>query len=289
MCRCAFLTTDYLSGYVSDDELTIKHLHDFGWSVEMVSWHRNYDWSQFDVVVIRSTWDYQRDPDAFLAVLESIDHSNAHLENSLELVQWNLRKTYLRDIALKGGLIIPTLWQEETLDRKKLESFFDELETEELIIKPIIGASAGYTFRLPRSQSNVKIPMLEKIFNRRAYIVQPFMPNIVEEGEFSLIYFEGMHSHTILKTPKTNDFRVQEEYGGNIHLVKAEPELLQSGQHVINSLPQRPLYARADFIRTEQGTFAVMELELIEPVLYFRMDADSPMLFAHALTTRLCC
>ena len=289
MCRCAFLTMDDLTGYVSDDELTITHLHDVGWTVEMVSWRKDYNWSQFDVVVIRTTWDYQNDPDAFFAVLESIDSSGARLENSLELVRWNMQKTYLRDIASKGTCIAPTLWQEEGVDTNQVNSFFDQLETEEIIIKPIIGASAGHAFRLHRSQSNTKIPVLEKIFGRRAYMVQPFMPKIIEEGEFSLIYFEGMHSHTILKTPKTNDFRVQEEHGGNIRPVIAEPELLHSSQHVIDSLPQIPLYARADFVRTEQNTFALMELELIEPALYFRMDADSPMRFAHALTTRVRC
>ena len=289
MCRCAFLTMDDLTGYVSDDELPITHLHDVGWTVEMVSWRKDYNWSQFDVVVIRSTWDYQNDPDTFFAVLESIDRSNTRLENSLELVRWNMQKTYLRDIALKGTSIVPTLWQKKAVDTKKLGSFFDQLDTEEIIIKPIIGASAGHAFRLHQSQSNAKLPVLEKIFDRRAYMVQPFMPNIIEEGEFSLIYFEGMHSHTILKTPKANDFRVQEEHGGNIRPVIAESELLHSSQHVIDSLPQKPLYARADFVRTEQNIFALMELELIEPSLYFRMDADSPMRFAHALTTRLRC
>ena len=280
---------DDLTGYVSDDDLTIAYLHHEGWTVEMVSWRKDYNWSQFDVVVIRTTWDYQNDPDAFFAVLKSIDSSGARLENSLELVRWNMQKTYLRDIASKGTCIVPTLWQEGVVNTKKLESFFDQLDTEEIIIKPIIGASSGHAFRLHRSQSKAKIPVLEKIFGRRAYMVQPFMEKIVEEGEFSLIYFEGMHSHTILKTPKTNDFRVQEEHGGNIRPIIAEPELLQSSQGVIDFLPQRPLYARADFVRTEQSTFALMELELIEPALYFRMDADSPIRFVHALTTRARC
>jgi len=276
---------DDLEGFVSDDELTIGHLHDLGWTVEMASWHKAYNWSQFDVVVIRTTWDYQNDPNAFLAVLESIDRSGARLENSLELVRWNMQKTYLRDIDAKGVSIVPTLWEEGALDKTKLSSFFDQLDAEEIIIKPIIGANADHTFHLPRSQNNAKMAVLEEIFRRRAYMVQPFMPRIVEEGEFSLIYFGGMHSHTILKTPKTNDFRVQEEHGGNIRSVIAEPELLDSGQQVIDSLPQTPLYARADFVRTEQSQFALMELELIEPALYFRMDADSPMRFAHALKT----
>ena len=196
MCRCAFLTMNDLTGYVSDDELPITHLNDVGWTVEMVSWRKDYNWSQFDVVVIRSTWDYQNDPDTFFAVLESIDRSNTRLENSLELVRWNMQKTYLRDIALKGTSIVPTLWQEKAVDTKKLGSFFDQLDTEEIIIKPIIGASAGHAFRLHQSQSNAKLPVLEKIFGRRAYMVQPFMPNIIEEGEFSLIYFEGVLSTT---------------------------------------------------------------------------------------------
>jgi len=285
MFRCAFLTMDNLEGFVSDDELAIGHLYDLGWTVEMASWRKAYNWSQFDVVVIRTTWDYQNDPDAFLAVLESIDRSGARLENSLELVRWNMQKTYLRDIDAKGVSIVPTLWEEGALDKTKLSSFFDQLDAEEIIIKPIIGANADHTFHLPRSQNNAKMAVLEEIFRRRAYMVQPFMPRIVEEGEFSLIYFGGMHSHTILKTPKTNDFRVQEEHGGDIRPAIAEPELLNSGQQVIDSLPQTPLYARADFVRTEQSTFALMELELIEPALYFRMDADSPMRFAHALKT----
>lgn len=289
MCRCAFLTMDDLKGYVSDDELTIEYLHNAGWTVEMASWRKDYNWSQFDVVVIRTTWDYQNDPDTFLGVLESIDRSGARLENSLELVRWNMQKTYLRDIALKGTSIVPTLWQEKAVDTKKLGSFFGQLDTEEIIIKPIIGASAGHAFRLHQSQSNATISGLEKIFERRAYMVQPFMPNIIKEGEFSLIYFEGVLSHTILKTPKMNDFRVQEEHGGDIRPATAEPELLHISQHVIDSLPQIPLYARADFVRTKQNTFALMELELIEPALYFRMDADSPMRFARALTTRVRC
>jgi len=288
MCRCAFLTMDDLKGYVSDDKLTISHLHDAGWTVEMASWRKDYNWSQFDVVVIRTTWDYQNDPDTFLSVLESIDSSGTRLENSLELVRWNMQKTYLRDIASKGTYIAPTLWQKQGVDTKKIESFFNQLDIEEIIIKPIIGASAGHAFRLHQSQSNAKLPALEKIFERRAYMVQPFLPNIIKEGEFSLIYFEGVLSHTLLKTPKMNDFRVQEEHGGDIRPAIAEPELLHIGQHVIDSLPQVPLYARADFVRTEQNTFALMELELIEPSLYFRMDADSPMRFAHALTTRVC-
>ncbi|MDX1440598.1 MAG: hypothetical protein R3284_11920, partial [Rubricoccaceae bacterium] len=126
---------------------------------------------------------------------------------------------------------------------------------------------------------------LHDAFAERAYMVQPFMQNVVDEGEFSLFYFNNVYSHTILKTPKTGDFRVQEEHGGIIQSVDTEPELLKAGDHAIASLPNL-LYARADFVR-EGSKFLLMELELIEPALYFRMDPASPMRFARAFDERM--
>ena len=111
-------------------------------------------------------------------------------------------------------------------------------------------------------------------------MVQPFMPNIVSEGEFSLFYFGGEYSHTILKTPKPKDFRVQEEHGGIIKAVQPTDKLLKAGQKVFEFIAPKPLYARIDFVRDAADDFALMELELIEPALYFRMDEESPKRFA---------
>jgi hypothetical protein len=109
--------------------------------------------------------------------------------------------------------------------------------------------------------------------------VQPFLPEVLSEGEFSLFYFLGDYSHAILKTPGRGDFRVQEEHGGTIQQVQPEPALFETADACLQALasipglPREPLlYARPDFVRTPQG-FALMELEMIEPALYFRMDA----------------
>jgi hypothetical protein len=106
---------------------------------------------------------------------------------------------------------------------------------------------------------------------------------VVSEGEHSLIYFGGSFSHAILKTPKQGDFRVQEEHGGLIRPTSPETLLRQRSDAVIAALDAAPLYARADFVRTANNDFAIMELELIEPSLYFRMDAAAPARFAAAL------
>lgn len=114
-------------------------------------------------------------------------------------------------------------------------------------------------------------------------MVQPFMPKIVTEGEFSLFYFGGIYSHTILKTPKAKDFRVQEEHGGIITQVAPSEQLLQSAQKVFNQISDELLYARIDFVRDENDNFCLMELELIEPALYLRMDKDAAQKFAKVI------
>ena len=118
-------------------------------------------------------------------------------------------------------------------------------------------------------------------------MAQPFLSHVITEGEFSLSYFNGKLSHTILKTPKADDFRVQEEHGGVIRAVEAESELREAGEIALRALDSVPLYARADFVRANHGRgFWLMELELIEPSLYLRMDAEAPERFARALHER---
>ncbi len=113
-------------------------------------------------------------------------------------------------------------------------------------------------------------------------MMQPFERGIVEEGEFSMIYLNGTHSHSILKAPKRGDFRVQEEHGSEIVPVTPEPALLAAGDAAIAAVGQKLLYARADLVRSGD-TFRVMELELVEPALYLRIDAGAPDRFADAV------
>ena len=119
-------------------------------------------------------------------------------------------------------------------------------------------------------------------------MIQPFLPAIVSEGEFSLFAFDGALSHAVLKVPGPGDFRVQEEHGGRILAVTPEAELLAAGEAVLralDALAETPLYVRIDFVR-HRGRLLLMELELIEPSLYFPYDAESPRRFAEATVRR---
>lgn len=280
---CAFLTTDNLEGYVYDDELARAPLAALGWEVRYVPWRQPPSvWDAFDAVVIRTPWDYQRAPDAFLATLAAIEARGVPLANSLRLARWNIRKSYLTDLAAQGAPIPPTLWP-SSLAGVRWPEMFDALETDEIVLKPLISASAHDTYRLHRADAAAQWPSLLNVFNERPLLVQAFQTNIVTEGEYSLIYLGHAFSHALLKTPRAGDFRSQEEYGSRLELITPPEALLDLGRRALAALPEPTLYARLDVVRLGMGGFAVMELELIEPALYFRMGPGSADRFAAAV------
>lgn len=287
MKSCAFLSMDSLEEFECYDRLLFEPLANRGWTVEEVSWrNKQINWGQFEAVIIRSPWDYQQDPTAFISTLQKIDQSSAQLENKLDLVKWNLDKTYLRDLQNQQIEIVPTLW-ETAFDKEEYPYFFDKFETDEIIIKPTVSANADDTFRIKQDQREGYIPELSKIFSNRPFLVQPFMNSIITEGEFSLFFFGDTYSHSILKTPKRTDFRVQEEHGGKLKKIEPEQDLLKSAREILSTLHPDPLYARIDYVRTPANTFALMELELIEPSLYFNMDSKSAERFAKVFDRRM--
>ncbi|NNE98966.1 MAG: hypothetical protein HKN25_08085 [Pyrinomonadaceae bacterium] len=279
MQKICFLSMDDLGDYVTDDHLTIEPLKQLGWDVETVSWRsETVDWSEFKAVIIRSPWDYHKDPDAFLRVLRQIEASGARLENPLEIVEWNFSKTYLSKLSERDVRIVPTIWNSRVIGRELVEGWFEFFDADEVVIKPTISATAKDTYRL-----NAYSPELKAVFSNRDYMIQPLMKTIISEGEYSLFYFGGEFSHAILKTPKTNDFRVQEDFGGVNRSIEASDKLLTAAEAALEAIGTNLLYARVDLVRDDADEFALMELELIEPALYFRMDAKSPERFANAL------
>ncbi len=282
MRRVAFLTLSNPAGFVIDDDLAIAPLAKRGWQVETLPWNRpGVDWRRYELVVIRSTWDYQHHAEKFLAVLETIERSGTRLENGSETARWNMAKTYLRELAMHGVEIVPTFWRDR-LGPGELAPLFEELRSDEGVIKPVMSANAEGAWRLDRALVRERAPEIEAYFANRPLMLQPFERSIVEEGEYSMIYLNGVHSHSILKVPKRGDFRVQEEHGSEIILIKPEPALLAAGNAAIAAIGQKLLYARADLVRSGDG-FRVMELELVEPSLYLRADPAAPDRFADAI------
>ena len=271
----AFLSTDDLEEFFVWDNLLIAPFAHLGIRVDTISWHaKNVDWTIYSAVIVRSTWDYQDDPAAFMATLAEIENSGTHLVNPLTLMQWNVSKDYLQTLQNQGVEIIPSQFF-QSADTALIDSHFASFETDELIIKPLISANSDNTFRLSKIDVARQTDTLNSTFATTPCVIQPFLSSVVNEGEFSLFYFNGQYSHTIKKVPKQGDFRVQEEHGGQLYSVQPDAKLLDTAANVLAQLPEPSLYARVDLLRNTTGegdSWQLMEVELIEPSLSFNMD-----------------
>lgn len=285
MKSCVLLTMDDCTGYCIYDHYLHAPLKAAGWKPYTISWqNKTCKWDDYDVVIIRSTWDYQQHKEKFLQVLTDISQTSAILENKLEIVKWNIDKWYLRDLENNGCDIIPTIWP-VVLEENILREAFDIFNTNRLIIKPRVSANADNTIIIKNSDINDNnyISELQKIYKNRSFLLQPFIQNIQDEGEYSVFYFAGEYSHTILKKPQPGDFRVQEEHGGILQRVNPEYDLLKAAAKVNDYLGHSLLYARLDFVRGGDNQFYIMEVELIEPSLYFNLDEMAANRFVAAL------
>ena len=245
-----------------------------GDSVSDIAWDdKTIDWRGFDFAIIGTAWDYWDRPEEFIATLLAIN-SQTVLYNSPALVQWNFHKKYLCDLEQKGALVIPTLWHDDpdTLDWSRC---FDHFDTDKIVVKRQIGANADGQFLLDRSMPDVTIT--------KPVMIQPFVPSIKNEGEYSLIFIDGDFSHALLKTPAADDYRIQSSYGGKEKAVTLSKGDLEAGSRILSMLDQRPLYARVDMVRNENGELLVMELELIEPFLYPLQGPELGERIRHAL------
>lgn len=236
------------------------------------------DWASFDAAIIGTTWDYWDHHEAFLATLEQIEAAGTPLFNSSETVRWNSRKTYLKDLKQRGALTIPTLWL-NTPKADELAKVFDELNSDDVVIKRQVGAGAQGQLRVKRGET----------LSDYAYdaMIQPFLPTIQSEGEYSFIMIDGELSHCLVKRAKQGDYRIQSMYGGVETPVEPTPEDLKAARDVIATLDETPLYARVDMVRGDDGRLLLMELEMIEPYLYPEQGPKLGPLFAEALMKRL--
>ena len=283
MPRCAFLNMDSTAEWSIDADLAFEPLARLGWQSEWVPWKTpDVDWGSWDVVYLAATWDYPDEPERFIGVVEAIDASSTLLVNPLDAVRWSVRKTYLRDLAERGVGIVPTEFYSRFSDCQP-EELYRRFATDTLVFKPVIGANAQHAFLVSQPELERFRPEMAAVFAAREFMVQPCMQAIYDDGEYSLMYVAGEFSHAIRKVPKAGDFRVQEEHGSTVTAVVPTEAMRTVSEQALAAAPQDLLYARCDVVRDSHDNYCIMELELVEPSLYLRMDDAAPARFAAAL------
>ncbi len=241
----------------------------------------------YDLIVPLVAWGYHNDPVRFRAVLAGLKATEKRIFNPADIVSWNVDKRYLRDLTEAGIRVIPTRFVDRVTDALLQEAVADFGDT--LVIKPVVSAGAKNTV----VWRNGDVQAFESVEGNTPSpaedaMIQPFMPAIQSEGEWSLLFFAGEFSHAVLKTPKSGDFRSQPDYQASLRTLPPPPEALLLAAETIDFIgADRLLYARVDMVRDAQGRFCLMELELIEPDLYLAYADGAAARFAHAVEIAL--
>lgn len=262
MSRIAFITYAQQPNLTPADAAVLQLLTAQGHTTQAAVWNDpTVNWSSFDSIVIRSTWDYHTQPEDFQRWLTLLEEQNAPLWNPAPLIRWNMNKYYLRELAAQGVPTPKTQWisQEQSLP---LAEIFPS-DWEKAVLKPVVSASAHNTHLLTAAEAVEFQPEFQALLAQGDLMLQPFMPQIQSEGEWSLIFFNKAYSHAVLKRPRDGDFRVQAEHGGAEHSAQPPHALIEQAEAILALIEHSPLYARVDGLNVD-GVFTLMELELIE-------------------------
>jgi glutathione synthase/RimK-type ligase-like ATP-grasp enzyme len=267
-----------------DDEGLVVALRAHGIEPIPCMWNDpSVDWAGFDALLVRSTWDYFQHYTEFLHWYARIAELGLAIVNPLPLLIWNSDKRYLLDLAKLDVPIIATT-----------HARGDELEAAlasmsgEVVVKPSVSGGAWHTVRgrIGGDEFNRALAALPRELD---YLVQPFMPQIVADGEWSLLFFGGVYSHAVLKKPGADDYRVQTYFGGTADLTEPAPSILAAARHALQTVTalgyRDQAYVRVDGV-VDDGVFRVMELEFIEPFLHFAAHPPAAALFAAQLAQR---
>lgn len=285
----ALATASKFSDLVADDLLLVDALAARGVRAVAAIWNDpGQRWSEYAAVVIRSCWDYHLAHDAFLQWLDRLERDRVLVLNPPALVRWNSEKTYLRELASRGVRVVPTRWVEQG-DARRLESILGEQDWTEVVVKPAISASAHDTWRVSAAAARACEDRFRTMVTRGRVLVQPFLDVIATDGEWSLLFYDGVYSHAVIKRPKAGDFRVQVEHGGGAAACEPDGHVIDAARRALAAAEQdraRSLAARVDGCIVD-GQFVLMELELIEPDLFLRASSTAPARLADALRARV--
>jgi glutathione synthase/RimK-type ligase-like ATP-grasp enzyme len=279
--RLAFATWRGLPELNADDLRAALALRNRGAQVDPVVWDApGVDWTAFDAVIVRSVWDYHLRPLEFLRWVDRVEGAGTRLLNPPGVLRWNHHKSYLRDLASRGVATVPTAWLDRG-SRPSLGPLLAERGWAEAVVKPAVSASAHETWRTRPAAAAADQERLQALLLAGDVLVQPLVPEVQSPGEWSFVFFGGAFSHAMLKRPREGDFRVQEELGGRAEWTVAPPALVAQALGALHAAPASGLYARVDGVESG-GRLVLMEMELIEPVLYFGAEPAAADRFAAA-------
>jgi hypothetical protein len=279
MSRVAIATCSAFPQLPEDEPLLLDELRARGIQAEAAVWDApGGDWGSYELVVIRSTWDYVLQRERFLAWAESLPR----VLNAPAVLRWNTDKRYLADIphAIPTQFVVNgEAWAPPAA---------------EFVVKPSVSAGARDAARYLETETDRARAHVELLVaDGRTVMVQPYLSSVDAHGETALLYFGGRYSHAIRKGPLlVSGADPGDQLYANEHISarRPEPDELAAGEEILDALPfprGELLYARVDLIRGPQGEPQLIELELTEPSLFLSYGDGAAGRLADEVAARL--
>ncbi|MGC4805939.1 ATP-grasp domain-containing protein [Micromonospora sp. DT233] len=290
--RVALVTSVGHRDLEPDDRLLLAPLADRGVGVDAPIWDDPaVDWARYDLVVLRSPWDYPARRDEFVAWAQTVPR----LVNPADVVRWNTDKRYLDDLCAAGVPTVPTSWVTPG------QRWSPPAAHGEYVIKPAISSNSQDTGRYdladPQHRELAAAHLQRLGAAGRVAMVQPYLPAVDTAGETALLFLTGegglRFSHAIRKGamltgPDLGDDTDYRE--AQISAQTATPAQLDVARRALAAVPGGPdrlLYARVDVIDDAGGSPVLVELELTEPSLFVGHADGAPDRFADAVLAHL--
>lgn len=241
------------------------------------------DWAAADLCVIRSTWNYVHHHREFLAWVDRCAAVTS-LWNPPPVVLWNSHKRYLVELAGRGLPVVPTRLVPRGGQGVRLDEVAADWPArfEHLVVKPAVSAGSFATVRVARADPGVGQAHLDAHLPARDMLVQPYLPSVEAEGERALVWLDGAITHQVRKNPRFTGDR--EQVSVALPVPADEQEV---AERILAAAPRPLLYARIDLARDPEGKPCLMELELIEPLLFLRQSPEAAARMAAAIVARL--
>ncbi len=287
--RVALATCAEEPGLDGEGRLLLAALSDAGVEAGPAVWDDpGQDWSGYDLVVVRSTWDYARRLPAYLAWADEVAAAT-RLLNDPALLRWTTDKSYLEDLARRGVPVVPSVFLPPGSDPAH------PLLDVEHVVKPTVSAGSLDTLRLGAGEVERSTDHVRAIHaSGRTALVQPYLASVDERGETAVVHVDGVLSHAIRKGA------LLEAGAGLVDGLFAQEQIeprepsraeLDVARACLGLLPPTadgapPLYARVDLLAGEDGPL-VLEVELAEPSLFLEHADGAAERLAAAIAARL--
>jgi glutathione synthase/RimK-type ligase-like ATP-grasp enzyme len=279
-------TGTYDSNDIDEDAILSALLSELEIPNEIIPWSvTDEDWTRFSYLLVKSVWDYFDFYPQFLQWIADRKSEGTPVLNNLDTIRWNSSKTYLLEIEEKGFPVIAgkLLKKGSHFDGDSIASYSNAVK---LVVKPLVSGGSKNTIKIHVDSWQNQSTKINELLEQEDYLIQPFIKEVQEVGEYSLIFFNAKFSHAVLKTPAKEDFRVQHYFGGTVSVIDPSPELMESCQNLVTEFASESLYVRVDGVVID-GLFHLMELEMIEPYLFLGLADQAIPNYKAALKARL--